>query len=122
MVDSFTIFDNVSVPWERVFMCGEYKFAGELALQFATYHRHSYTGCKPAITDVLLGAAALAAEYNGIEKAQHVRDKLTDMVAVGELFMQLGWPQLYGEKKRLQVPRSQPPSEQIHPPETGYFS
>lgn len=90
MVDSFTIFDDVFVPWDRVFLCGEHKFAGELAIQFATYHRHSYTGCKPAITDVLLGATALVAEYNGIEKAQHVRDKLTDMVAVGELVYAAG--------------------------------
>ncbi len=83
--DSLTIFDNVFVPWERVFLCGETKFAGLLAIQFANYHRHSYTGCKPAVTDVIMGATALVAEYNGIEKAPHVRDKLADLVAVAEL-------------------------------------
>ncbi|MGB9846891.1 MAG: 4-hydroxyphenylacetate 3-hydroxylase N-terminal domain-containing protein, partial [Desulfotomaculales bacterium] len=71
--DSLTVFDNVFVPWERVFMCGETKFAGQLASLFATYHRHSYTGCKPAVTDIIMGAAALVAEYNGIERAPHVR-------------------------------------------------
>ncbi|WP_018086917.1 4-hydroxyphenylacetate 3-hydroxylase family protein [Desulfurispora thermophila] len=83
--DSLTIFDNVFVPWERVFLCGETQFAGQLAIQFANYHRHSYTGCKPAFTDVLMGATALVAEYNGVAKAPHVRDKLADMVAVAEL-------------------------------------
>lgn len=83
--DSFTVFDNVFVPWERVFLCGETKFAGQLAIQFANYHRHSYTGCKPAVTDVIMGAAALAAEYNGVAQAPHVRDKLADLVAVAEL-------------------------------------
>jgi len=83
--DSFTVFDNVFVPWERVFMCGETQFAGHLAISFANYHRHSYTGCKPAVTDVIMGATALVAEYNGIEKAPHVRDKLADLVAVAEL-------------------------------------
>ncbi|SHF30599.1 4-hydroxybutyryl-CoA dehydratase / vinylacetyl-CoA-Delta-isomerase [Desulfofundulus australicus DSM 11792] len=83
--DSLTVFDNVFVPWERVFLCGETKFAGQLALQFANFHRHSYTGCKPAVTDIIMGAAALVAEYNGIEKASHVRDKLAQLVAVAEL-------------------------------------
>ncbi|MFZ5643124.1 MAG: 4-hydroxyphenylacetate 3-hydroxylase family protein [Bacillota bacterium] len=83
--DSLTIFDNVFVPWERVFMCGETKFAGQLAIQFANYHRHSYTGCKPAVTDVIMGATALVAEYNGVEKTAHVRDSLANLVAVAEL-------------------------------------
>ncbi|MBI2846694.1 MAG: aromatic ring hydroxylase [Chloroflexi bacterium] len=89
-VESLTIFDNVFVPWERVFMCGEREFGGRLALLFALYHRHSYTGCKPAFTDVLMGAAALVAEYNGIEAVQHVRHKLADMVGVAELVFAAG--------------------------------
>ncbi|MBS4023941.1 MAG: aromatic ring hydroxylase [Dethiobacter sp.] len=87
---SITIFDNVFVPWERVFMCGEDKFAGQMASLFALYHRHSYTGCKPALTDILMGAAALVSEYNGLEKASHVRDKLADMVTVAELVYATG--------------------------------
>lgn len=83
--DSLTVFDNVFVPWERVFMCGETRFAGQLASLFATYHRHSYAGCKPAVTDIIMGAAALVAEYNGIERVPHVRDKLADLIAVAEL-------------------------------------
>jgi aromatic ring hydroxylase len=84
-VESLTIFDDVFVPWERVFMCGEWQLAGYLAETFATYHRHSYCGCKPAITDILLGAAALVAEYNGIQKAHHVRAKLTEFMTTAEL-------------------------------------
>jgi len=52
---------------------------------FAGFHRHSYCGCKPAITDIILGAAALAAEYNGVEKAPHVVDELTELMVIGEL-------------------------------------
>jgi 4-hydroxyphenylacetate 3-monooxygenase/4-hydroxybutyryl-CoA dehydratase/vinylacetyl-CoA-Delta-isomerase len=87
---SITIFDDVFVPWERVFLCGETKQAGQLAALFATYHRHSYSGCKPAMTDILLGATALVAEYNGIEKASHVRDKLAEMITVAELVYAAG--------------------------------
>lgn len=88
--DSIVVFDNVFVPWERVFLCGEHQAAGLLAALFATYHRHSYTGCKPATTDLMMGAGALAAEFNGVGKASHVRDKLADLIAVAELVYAAG--------------------------------
>lgn len=88
--DSFVIFDDVFVPWERVFMAGETKFAGRLALMFALYHRHSYCGCKPGMTDVLMGLTALVAEYHGIEKAEHIRHKIAHMIGVGELVYAAG--------------------------------
>lgn len=39
--EAVVIFDDVFVPWERVFMCGEYAYAGELVETFAGYHRAS---------------------------------------------------------------------------------
>jgi 4-hydroxyphenylacetate 3-monooxygenase/4-hydroxybutyryl-CoA dehydratase/vinylacetyl-CoA-Delta-isomerase len=83
--ESLTIFDNVFVPWERVFLCGETDMGGRLALQFAEYHRHSYTGCKPSITDIIMGLTALVAEYNGVGSAQHIRMKLAELIGVAEL-------------------------------------
>ena len=64
--------------------------AGPLAGLFATYHRHSYTGCKPASGDIIMGAAALAADYSGIEKQSHVRDKLAELAATAELIYGAG--------------------------------
>jgi len=100
--DSYMIFDDCFVPWERVFLCGEYMHGGALALLFALFHRHSYSGCKPAIGDVLLGTAALAAEYNGIQKAGHVREKLAEIIlttelgyAAGYTASDLGKPEIY---------------------------
>ncbi len=88
--ESFTIFDDVFVPIERVFMKGEYMFAGFLALLFAHFHRHSYTGCKPAVSDILAGAAALVAEYSGIEKAPHVQEKISHLIGTAELVYAAG--------------------------------
>jgi 4-hydroxyphenylacetate 3-monooxygenase/4-hydroxybutyryl-CoA dehydratase/vinylacetyl-CoA-Delta-isomerase len=85
MSDSFTVFDDVFVPWERVFMCGEWEFAGRLALLFANFHRHSYCGCKPAVTDIIMGATALVAEYNGVPNAPHIVDELTELMIIAEL-------------------------------------
>ncbi|MBC7343945.1 MAG: aromatic ring hydroxylase [Clostridia bacterium] len=85
MADSLTVFDDVFVPWERVFMCGEWQFAGRLALLFANYHRFSYCGCKPAVTDVIMGAAALVADYNGVGNAPHIRDEISELMVTAEL-------------------------------------
>jgi 4-hydroxyphenylacetate 3-monooxygenase/4-hydroxybutyryl-CoA dehydratase/vinylacetyl-CoA-Delta-isomerase len=88
--DSFVIFDDLFVPWERVFMCGEWPFAALLAHGFALYHRHSYTGCKPAVTDIVTGASALVAEYQGIADKPHVRSKLAHLSSVAELVYAAG--------------------------------
>jgi len=102
--ESYTIFDDVFVPRERVFLDGkadprQTPFAGFLALLFAHYHRHSYTGCKPATSEVLASAAALVAEYNGIEKESHVREKISHMVGVAELVFAAGQVSAYRAEK-----------------------
>jgi aromatic ring hydroxylase len=52
---------------------------------FALFHRHSYSGCKPAIGDMFLGLASLAAKHNGISKAHHVREILSKIIMITEL-------------------------------------
>ncbi|MHA1191758.1 MAG: 4-hydroxyphenylacetate 3-hydroxylase family protein [Promethearchaeota archaeon] len=89
--DSYIIFDNVFIPWERVFLCGEHQHGGVLALLFGLFHRHSYSGCKPAIGDLIVGTAALAAEYNNIQKASHIRHKLAELIMVTELGYAAGY-------------------------------
>ncbi|MBR1768930.1 MAG: 4-hydroxyphenylacetate 3-hydroxylase family protein [Bacteroidales bacterium] len=82
--EALVIFDNVFIPNERVFMCKEYDFAGMMVERFAGYHRQSYGGCKVGVGDVLIGAAAVAAEYNGAAKASHIKDKLIEMNHLNE--------------------------------------
>jgi 4-hydroxybutyryl-CoA dehydratase/vinylacetyl-CoA-Delta-isomerase len=88
--ETLIIFDNVFVPWERVFMCGEYDFSIMLVERFAAYHRQSYGGCKPGIGDVLIGAAASMADYNGTRRAAHIRDKIGEMVHLAETIYSCG--------------------------------
>jgi 4-hydroxybutyryl-CoA dehydratase/vinylacetyl-CoA-Delta-isomerase len=71
-------------------MCGEYEFSGALVERFAGYHRQSYGGCKVGVGDVLIGAAALAADYNGASKASHVKDKLIEMIHLNETLYACG--------------------------------
>ena len=88
--EALVIFEDVFVPWDRVFMCGEYEFAGMMVERFAGYHRQSYGGCKVGVGDVLIGASALAAQYNGAEKASHIKDKLIEMTHLNETLFSCG--------------------------------
>jgi len=88
--EALIVFENVFVPWERVFQCGEYDFAGMMVERFAGYHRQSYGGCKVGVGDVLIGTAALAAEANGVERASHIKDKLIEMIHLNETLYSCG--------------------------------
>lgn len=89
-MEALVIFDNVFVPNERIFLNGEYDFSGMLVERFAGYHRQSYGGCKVGVGDVLIGAAAVVAEYNGAAKASHIKDKLIEMTHLNETLYSCG--------------------------------
>ncbi|WP_206458495.1 4-hydroxyphenylacetate 3-hydroxylase family protein [Anaerovorax sp. IOR16] len=82
--EALVVFDDVFIPNEYVFLNGETEFAGMLVERFAGYHRQSYGGCKVGVGDVIIGAAALAADYNGANKASHIKDKLIEMTHLNE--------------------------------------
>jgi len=81
--EALVVFDNVFVPWDRVFMYKEYDFAGKLVETFASYHRQSYA-CKVGVGDILIGAAQTVAEYNGVARASHIKDKIVEMNHLNE--------------------------------------
>lgn len=85
-----TVFDDVFVPAERVFLDGEVDWSGPLVERFAAYHRQSYGGCKVGVGDVLIGATALIAEMNGVAHASHVRDKIVEMIHLNETLFACG--------------------------------
>lgn len=82
---SLVIFNDVFVPWDRVFLCGEWDFSGMLVLRFADMHRFTFVACKSGHCDLVVGAASLAAEMLGVERVGHIRDKLLEIVEMSEL-------------------------------------
>lgn len=88
--ETLTIFEDVFVPNDRIFLNGEVEFSGMLVERFAGYHRQSYGGCKVGVGDVLIGAAALAADYNGANKASHIKDKIIEMTHLNETLYSCG--------------------------------
>jgi len=87
--ETLVVFDDVFIPWDHVLMDGEYEFAQELVSRFTNYHRASYV-CKTGLGDVMIGAAAAIAEFNGADKASHVRDKLVEMTHLNETIYSSG--------------------------------
>jgi 4-hydroxybutyryl-CoA dehydratase/vinylacetyl-CoA-Delta-isomerase len=87
--EAMIIFENVFIPWGLVFMDGEYEFASMLVERFTCYHRRSYV-CKSGVGDVLIGAAATIADYNGVEKVSHIKDKLVEMTHLNETIYSTG--------------------------------
>ena len=81
--ETMVIFDRVFIPNEMIFMDGEYEFASMLVERFTCYHRRSYV-CKTGLGDVLIGAAAAIAEYNGVPKVSHIKDKIIEMTHLNE--------------------------------------
>ena len=88
--DAMVIFDKVFIPNERIFLKGEWPFAGDMAHMFGNFHRLSAETYKAIELELVTGAAALMAEYNGIERASHVQEKLTWMTMYTEAVEILG--------------------------------
>jgi 4-hydroxybutyryl-CoA dehydratase/vinylacetyl-CoA-Delta-isomerase len=88
--EALMVFDHVFIPWGNVFMAGETEFSGLLVERFAGYHRQSYGGCKVGVGDVLIGATALAADYNGASRASHIKDKIIEMQHLNETLYACG--------------------------------
>jgi aromatic ring hydroxylase len=84
MMETLTVFDDVFVPNDRIFLNGEWQYAGPLAKTFVEFHRFTAISYKLPLLDLLVGSALLIAEQNGIEKAGHVREKLTWLISYAQ--------------------------------------
>jgi 4-hydroxybutyryl-CoA dehydratase/vinylacetyl-CoA-Delta-isomerase len=87
--EAMIVIEDVFVPNELIFMDGEYEFASDLVERFTSYHRRSYV-CKTGLGDVMIGAAATVADYNGVPNASHIRDKLVEMTHLNETIYSSG--------------------------------
>ncbi len=82
---SLVVFDDVFVPWDRVFHCGEYQYSVKLVTRFARTHRMTCGGtCKVGFMNQIIGASKLIQEYKGLEKAAHINEELAEMVVLRE--------------------------------------
>ena len=99
--ECIAVFNDVFVPWERVFLCGEVEYLDEVVNLFSAFHRPTTGGCKSGWADVLIGATQLMASFNGLDKSAHVQDKLADMIAITETMYSCGIAAAVASAKRL---------------------
>ena len=85
MMETLTVFEDVKVPWDRVFLKGEVDVAGPLAKTFVEFHRFTAVSYKLPLVDLFVGAAHLMADYNGVLSAGHVRDKLAKLISYAQI-------------------------------------
>ncbi|MGD9802756.1 MAG: 4-hydroxyphenylacetate 3-hydroxylase family protein [Hyphomicrobiaceae bacterium] len=85
-------FDDVFVPFDRVFIDGEVEEASFMTTSYATHHRHSCIGARAGFGDLLIGAGALMIEANGLdpERHAHVRDAMVELIKIVEGFFACG--------------------------------
>lgn len=102
--EGLLIFDDVLVPWDRVFLYREWMWAGVLVEIFSSYHRQGYAGCKSGLGDVIIGAAVNLAKQLGVAGKPHVEEKLTEMVFLNESMYSAGLAASWEGKKLVDGP------------------
>ena len=109
MMETTTVFDDVFVPWDRVFLAGEHDYAGPLALAFVEHHRFTAISYKLPLVDALVGSGLVMAEMNGIAKAGHVREKIVQLISYAETLRGLThYAALMGKPRELGIAAPDP--------------
>ena len=85
-------FDLVFVPWDRVFMAGEWEHTEHLVTSYANHHRHSCIAARAGFGDLLIGAGSLMSEANGLDLdvVPHLRDSMVELIKIVEGFFACG--------------------------------
>jgi 4-hydroxybutyryl-CoA dehydratase/vinylacetyl-CoA-Delta-isomerase len=94
------LFDRVEVPWERVFLAGEWAEVGPMLYNYTSQHRHTCIGARAGFGDLLIGAGALITEANGLDLDCHynLRDAMIELIRIVEGFFACGVAaSVYGE-------------------------
>ena len=83
------LFEDVFVPNERVFMCGEYKYTSKFIGYFTANYRACIGACVAGQGDVMVGASVLMARANGLS-TKTFTNKLVDMSINNQVTYGLG--------------------------------
>jgi len=89
ITQSYLLFEDVFIPNDRVFMCGEYAYSLKAVSNFIAPYRAAIGGCVAGQGDVMIGAAALMARANGLSE-KTFREKLTQMTVNNETTFGMG--------------------------------
>ncbi|MDK8180342.1 4-hydroxyphenylacetate 3-monooxygenase, oxygenase component [Paenibacillus sp. UMB4589-SE434] len=85
-MDTLVLFDDVTVPWDRVFVYGDENMSSRL-MEESHFHTHAGTQimCKNiAKTEFLLGTIEMMVEAAGLDSHDHIIEKVTEVIVALE--------------------------------------
>ena len=89
ITQAFLFFEDVFIPKDRVFMCGESKFTGPAVINFILPYRSAIGACVAGQGDIKIGAALLTSRTNGLADKVFA-DKITQMCINNETTFAIG--------------------------------
>jgi len=112
--DCFVMFEDVFVPNERVFLCGETEFAGTIVDTLGIWERARSASEMADRAELVLGLAQTIAEMNGVETVEHIRNKLS-MITVWASMCRAGWDRALANAKTT-------PSGTVRPDDSAVYA
>jgi len=89
ITQAYLLFEDVFIPKDRVFMCGEFKYSNKAVMNFIAPYRTAIGGCVAGQGDVMIGAATLMARANGLSE-KVFKEKITQMIINNETTFGMG--------------------------------
>ncbi|MGE3141777.1 MAG: 4-hydroxyphenylacetate 3-hydroxylase N-terminal domain-containing protein [Hyphomonadaceae bacterium] len=80
MPEGFVIFDDVFVPWDRVFLAGESKLASKLAQSLGLWERTGGVVEFMWLTETFVGLAQLVSDMQGKGNDPHVQSLIAELI------------------------------------------
>jgi 4-hydroxybutyryl-CoA dehydratase/vinylacetyl-CoA-Delta-isomerase len=92
MPEGFVVFDDVFVPWERVFLAGEHRMAGVFARSLGLWERTLGMVEAAERAEQMVGLALLVSEQQGKGGTSTVENAVAEMVCYAQMIrMALDW-------------------------------
>jgi 4-hydroxybutyryl-CoA dehydratase/vinylacetyl-CoA-Delta-isomerase len=85
MPEGFVVFDDVLVPWDRVFLAGEVQLASRLAQSLGLWERTGGVIEAVRLSELFVGLAQLVSEYQGKERDPVVMNSIAELITYNEM-------------------------------------
>lgn len=85
MPEGFVVFDDVFVPWDRVFLAGETQLASKLAQSLGLWERTGGVVAAVAESRMFVGLASLVSEMQGKDRDANVQNTVAELICYAEM-------------------------------------
>jgi len=85
MPEGFVVFDDVFVPWDRVFLAGEVQLASRLAQSLGLWERTGGVVEAVRMSELFVGLAQLVTEHQGKDKDPTALNSISELITYAEM-------------------------------------